>query len=66
MAEQGSLTIEDFRVIVERSGLSLSDEELSALKPMYEHHLAQTASLHEVQLDAEDLAVAFNPGWDPS
>ena len=57
--------MEAFRVLVERSGLELTDQELEELKPMYDHFASQTAALHEVDLGAEDLAVAFSPGWDP-
>ena len=64
MAESEGISIGDFRVLVGRAGLSLTDEELESLKPMYDHYIRETASLHELQLEAEDLAVAFSPNWD--
>ena len=61
MAEAEGISMEDFRVLVERAGLGLTDEELASLKPMYDHFAAQTATLDEVDLGAEDLAVVFQP-----
>ena len=59
MAEHKELSIEDFRVLTERSGMSLSADELAALKPMYDHFARQIAPIHDLELDAEDLAVVF-------
>ena len=64
MAEPEGISLGDFRVIVNRTGLSLTDEELESLKPMYEHYAGEAARLHELELGAEDLAVAFSPDWD--
>jgi len=65
MAETVGVSLERLRVLVERAGLSLSSEELAALKPMFDFYAEQLRLLHEVELGAEDLAVAFDPGWDP-
>lgn len=64
MAESEGISLGDFRAIVSRAGLSLTDEELESLKPMYEHYAGEAARLHELELGAEDLAVAFSPDWD--
>jgi hypothetical protein len=32
---------------------------------MFDFYAEQVQKLHEVELGAEDLAVAFAPGWDP-
>ena len=61
MAEHSEISIEDFRVLTERSGMSLTTEELEALKPMYDHFARQIAPIHGLDLDAEDLAVVFRP-----
>ena len=61
MAEDTEISIEAFRVLTERSGMKLSDDELTALKPMYEHYARQIAPIHDLELDAEDLAVVFQP-----
>ena len=64
MAESEGVSLGDFRVLVGRAGLNMTDEELESLKPMYDHYIRETARLHELELDAEDMAVAFSPVWD--
>ncbi len=61
MPESETISMEDFRVLTERSGMKLSAEELEALKPMYDHFARQIAPIHDLDLDAEDLAVVFQP-----
>ena len=65
MAEHTEISNEAFRVLTERSGMKLSAEELAALKPMYEYFARQIAPLHDLKLDAEDLAVVFQPEQPP-
>lgn len=65
MTETAGIPLETFRVLTERAGLSLSDEELASLKPMFDFYTEQIQKLHDVELDVEDLAVAFSPGWNP-
>ena len=65
MTETAGIPLETFRVLTERVGLSLSDEELASLKPMFDFYTEQIQKLHDVELDVEDLAVAFSPGWNP-
>ena len=63
MAE--TVSMEEFRALTNRVGLELKDDELEHLKPMYEHFLEPIARMNALELDAEDLAVVFQPGWDP-
>ncbi len=65
MIETAGIPLETFRVLTERVGLCLSDEELASLKPMFDFYTEQIQKLHDVELDVEDLAVAFSPGWNP-
>ena len=58
-------TLEDFRALTRRAGLDLTDDELEHLKPMYDHYLEPIALMNALDLDAEDLAVVYAPGWDP-
>lgn len=58
-AEQEPL--DAMRAVAERAGLQLSDEELRELKPVYDRYASEAARLHDVPLDAEDLAVVFTP-----
>jgi hypothetical protein len=62
MSEQEGISLDAFRVLVERAGLSLNAEELAALKPMCDFYAPLVQALHDVELDAEDLAVTFLPG----
>jgi hypothetical protein len=65
MAETAGISVENFRVLVERAGLSLSHDELVSLKPMFDFYAEQVPQIHTLDLRAEDLAVVFFPGWDP-
>lgn len=60
-----SISTEDFRALARRAGMDLSDVELERLKPMYEYYIEPIARMNALDLDAEDLAVAFSPGWEP-
>jgi hypothetical protein len=66
MAESKVISMEAFRVLVERAGLELTSGELEALKPMYDDYAERLSSLHDLDLGAEDLAVVFRAAWDPS
>jgi hypothetical protein len=65
MAASEGISIDQLRWLAERSGLTLKPEELTALKPMYDHYAKQIRALYEIELDAEDLAVVYSPNWDP-
>jgi len=65
MAESEGIPIEHLRVLTERAGLGLTTEELTALKPMFDHYAKQIKVLYEVELEAEDLAVTYSPNWAP-
>jgi hypothetical protein len=65
MTDSSGISRENFRVLVERAGLRLSDAELTELQPMFDFYAEQIHKLHEVELGAEELAVTFLPHWDP-
>jgi hypothetical protein len=65
MAETEGISIDQLRGLAERAGLTLKNEELASLKPMFDHYAKQIKVLDEVELDAEDLAVTYSPNWDP-
>ncbi len=54
---------EVFRQMTERAGLGLTDEELERLKPLYGLYLEFVNQIHSVDLQAEEIAMAFNPEW---
>ena len=64
MSESDGISLERFKVLVERTGMSLTDEELESLKPMYDFYAERLPALHEVELGPEDLALVFSPVWD--
>lgn len=65
MTEPEGISLEHLRVLADRAGLGMTDEELTALKPMFDHYSRQIKGLFEIDLGAEDLAVAYSPNWDP-
>ena len=65
MAESEGISGEQFGTLVERAGLTMKPEELTALKPMFDYYAKQIKLLFEIELDAEDMAVVYSPNWDP-
>lgn len=65
MAEPVGISLDHLRVLAERAGLTLSAEELTSLKPMFDHYAQQIPALFEIELEAEDMAVVYHPNWDP-
>jgi hypothetical protein len=65
MAESEGISVEQLRGLAERAGLAMTTEELTALKPMFEHYAKQIKVLFEIELEAEDMAVMYSPNWDP-
>jgi hypothetical protein len=61
MAESEGISLDQLRVLAQRADLSLTMEELTSLKPMFDHYAKQIRVLYEVELDAEDLAVTYLP-----
>ena len=49
--------------IVERAGMNLSQEELEQLKPLYDLYRQYVNQLHSIDLQAEEIAMAFHPEW---
>jgi hypothetical protein len=66
MTDAEGIALEQLRILVQRAGLSLNEAELVAHKPMFDFYREQVQKLHEVELEAEDLAVVFSPVWAPS
>ena len=61
MAESEGISLDQLHVLTQRAGLSLTTEELTSLKPMFDHYAKQIQVLYEVELEAEDLAVTYLP-----
>ena len=63
MPEQGEVSMEEFRFMVDRAGLGLNDNELEELKPIYALYAAYTAQLHAINFGAEEMVTEFHPDW---
>jgi hypothetical protein len=65
MAASEGISLDQLHGLAERSGLTLTTEDLTALKPLFDHYAKQIRVLFEIDLDAEDPAVMYSPNWDP-
>lgn len=63
MAQPVGISLEELRVLARRAGMCLSTQELEHLRSLYDAAIEMTTSLHGIELDAEDLAVAFSPDY---
>ena len=57
------LSMEEFRVIVQRAGLSLEEAEMERLLPLYRQLLGQLAAIHDPELPLGLPADVFSPDW---
>ena len=57
------ISIEGFRVLLERAGLQLPPEEMESLKPQFERHLQLLEVLYAADLAEEEVAEVFLPRW---
>lgn len=60
MAEKYSVTMEEFRVLMERAGFRLTQQELEHLKPFYEIAVGVLAPLHAKDFGTGEMAVNFD------
>ena len=63
MPEQGEVSMDEFRLMVDRAGLGLNDQELEELKPIYDLYAAYAAQLHNINFGAEEMVTEFHPDW---
>ena len=63
MAESSDVSMEEFRLMVDRAGLGMSDAELEELKPIYDLYAAYATQLHNINFGAEEIVVEFHPDW---
>ena len=61
---QGDIvTPEEFKLMSDRAGLGMSQEELDQLKPLYDLYAHYIRQLHSIDLQAEEIGVTFHPDW---
>ena len=58
-----STDTEAIRLLLERAGLTLTDEELEKLIPYYQRNLERLQALHSADLEKEEVAGVFPPQW---
>ena len=66
MAEKYSVTMDEFRVLMERAGFRLTQQELEHLRPFYETALEVLAPLHANDFGTGEMAVNFDAAEPPT
>lgn len=66
MPGPSEVSMEEFRLMADRAGLGLNDNELEELKPIYDLYAAYAAQLHTINFGAEEMVVEFHPDWPGS
>ena len=66
MPEPGEFSMEEFKMMADRAGLGMDQQELDDLKPIYEMYAAYARQLHTLSLGAEEMVVEFHPDWPES
>lgn len=55
--------MEEFKLMADRAGLGLTQNELEELKPLYELYLPHIEKLHSLELGAEEISLSFEADW---
>ena len=63
MPEADGISMEEFKLMADRAGLGMSQDELDELKPIYEMYAAYAQQLHTLSFGAEEMVVEFHPDW---
>ncbi len=66
MPEPGEVSMDEFKLMVDRAGLGMDQQEIEELKPIYELYAAYAAELHTLSFGAEEMVVEFHPDWPGS
>ena len=61
MAEKPEVSIEEFKFMADRAGLTMDQSELEHLKPIYELYMEYTAMVHSINFGSEEMVVEFHP-----
>ena len=63
MPDTGEVSMEEFKLMADRAGLGMRQDELDALKPIYELYAAYARELHTLSFGSEEMVVEFHPDW---
>ena len=63
LSESEGASLEQLRSMSQQAGLGMSDRELEELKPLYDLYLEYIRKVHSIDLQAEEIGVAFHPDW---
>ena len=63
MAEENApqISMEEFRLMADRAGLGMDQQELDDLKPIYELYMEHIAMVHSIDFGPEEMVVEFHP-----
>ena len=63
MPEPNEVTMEEFKLMADRAGLGMGQQELEDLKPVYDLYAAYAQQLHTISFGSEEMVVEFHPDW---
>ena len=66
MTESAGLSMDKFRILVERAGLDLSEEDFEKTLEIFRTFAEKTAGLKDIDLGSDDPAFAFTAAWPPT
>ena len=55
------ISMEEFKLMADRAGLGMDQQELDDLKPIYELFMEYVEMVHSVEFGPEEMVVEFHP-----
>ena len=62
-SRRDNVTPEEFKLMTDRAGLGMKQDELDDLKPLFDLYSLYLQQIHSVDLAEEDMGVTFHPEW---
>ena len=62
-SQPDEISMEEFKLMADRAGLGLTQQELEELKPMFEINLQHIRLLRSLDLENQEMEMTFHPGW---
>ena len=63
MPEPAEVSMDEFKLMADRAGLGMDDQELEDLKPIYDLYADYARQLHTIDFGAEEMVVEFHADW---